>query len=282
MALAKQRPRRVTSTLKAVLSECYFSMKTTPCVLILVDGLRPDAISPAPMSTVLSLAEKSLYAGTAQSLMPNCTLPCHFSIFHSVIPERHGINTNTYTPQVRPVPGLFDVLSQSGKDVGFSYNWEELRDLGRPGSVSRSFFRKMDMNALGSDQIIAEHAAQFLQDGADFVFCYLGETDEIGHKHGWMSPEYLQAASRADAGIARVLEALPAGGSAIIMADHGGHERTHGTNCPEDMTIPLTIHAPQHQLAPVSDPDLLDIAPTIAFLCGVAAPPVWEGRSLVN
>lgn len=257
-------------------------MKTNPCVLILVDGLRPDAIAPAPMPTVLALAEKSLYAGTAQSLMPNATLPCHFSIFHSVVPERHGINTNTWTPQVRPIPGLFDVLNQSGKDVGFSYNWEELRDLGRPGSLSRSFFRKMNMDALGSDAVVAENAVQFLHDGADFIFCYLGETDEVGHKHGWMSPEYLQAAARADAGIAHVLEALPEGGSAIIMADHGGLGRSHGFDSLETMTIPLYIHAPNHQSASISNPDLLDIAPTIATICGVAAPPVWEGRSLVN
>ena len=257
-------------------------MKTNPCVLILVDGLRPDAIAPAPMPTVLALAQKSLYAGTAQSLMPNCTLPCHFSIFHSVVPERHGISTNTYTPQVRPVPGLFEVLSQSGQDVGFSYNWEELRDLGRPGSIARSFFRKMNTESLGSDGLIAEGAAQFLRDGADFVFCYLGETDEVGHKHGWMSPQYLQAAARADAGIARVLESLPEGGSAIIMADHGGLGRSHGFDSPETMTVPLYIHAPHHQLSSVSDPNLLDIAPTIAALCGVAAPSAWEGRSLVE
>jgi phosphopentomutase len=183
---------------------------------------------------------------------------------------------------VRPVPGLFDVLSQSGKDVGFSYNWEELRDLGRPGSITRSFFRKMNMNALGSDQSIAENAAQFLKEGADFVFCYLGETDEVGHKHGWMSPEYLQAAARADAGIERVLQSLPEDGSAIIMADHGGLGRSHGFDSPETMTVPLYIYAPGHQSASISDPDLLDIAPTIATLCAVSAPPIWEGRSLVS
>src|SRR4051812_39533880 len=105
-------------------------MQSKPCVLILVDGLRPDAVAPAPMPTVLALAGHSIFAGTAQSLMPNCTLPCHFSIFHSVLPERHGITTNTWTPQVRPIPGLFEILSQNGKQVGFSYNWEELRDLG--------------------------------------------------------------------------------------------------------------------------------------------------------
>lgn len=259
-------------------------MNSNPCVLILVDGLRPDAIEPAPMPTVLALAKECVYAGTAQSLMPNCTLPCHFSIFHSVVPERHGINTNNWTPQVRPIAGIFDVLSQGGKKPGFAYNWEELRDLGRPGSLWRSFFVSMYKSGiLGEpDKMVAEQAAEFLREGADFVFCYLGETDEVGHKHGWMSPEYLEAAARADAGIAQVLEALPEGGSAIIMADHGGLGRSHGFDSPETMTIPLYVYAPGREAAEVSNANLLDIAPTVAALCGVTAPDAWEGRALVK
>ncbi len=256
-------------------------MKETPCVLILVDGLRPDAVSQAPMPNVQALAQRALFAGTAQSLMPNCTLPCHFSIFHSVRPERHGITTNTYTPPVRPIPGLFEALHEAKKKAAFAYNWEELRDLGRPGSVSQSFMLNMYLHPK-CDHLISERTVGFLNEGADFVFCYLGETDEAGHAHGWMSPQYLQTAARADECIAQVLAALPKNGSAVIMADHGGHGRSHGTNCPEDMTVPLFIHAPQHQSTEVEAPDLLDIAPTIAKLCGIDAPTAWEGRSLVR
>ena len=40
--------------------------------------------------------------------MPSVTLPCHMSLFHSVDPDRHGITTNGYVPQVRPIKGMFD------------------------------------------------------------------------------------------------------------------------------------------------------------------------------
>jgi hypothetical protein len=40
--------------------------------------------------------------------MPSVTLPCHTSMFRGVTPERHGITTNTWTPQVRPVPSIID------------------------------------------------------------------------------------------------------------------------------------------------------------------------------
>ena len=256
-------------------------MKENPGVLILVDGLRPEAVAQAPMPSVQKLALNARFAGTAQSVMPNCTLPCHFSIFHSVRPERHGITTNTYTPLVRPIPGIFEALHGAKKQAAFAYNWEELRDLGRPGSVAQSFMLNMYLYP-DCDHLIAERTVEFLHDGADFVFCYLGDVDQAGHDHGWMSPQYLQTAARADECIAQVLAALPATASAIVVADHGGHERSHGTNCPEDMTVPLYIHAPRHESSGVEAPDLLDIAPTIATLCGIEAPSAWEGRSLVR
>ena len=256
-------------------------MSNCPCVLILVDGLRPEALSAAPMPRLQVLGERAAVAGTAQSLMPNCTLPCHFSIFHSVRPERHGITTNTYTPPVRPVPGLFETVRGAGKIAAFAYNWEELRDLGRPGSVTHSFMLNM-YQFPHCDHRIAEATVKFLGEGVDFVFCYLGDVDQAGHDFGWMSPEYLQTAARADECIAQVLAALPEDASVLVVADHGGHARSHGTDCAEDMTVPLIVHAPQHQSAEVDAPDLLDMAPTIALLCGIEAPSAWEGRALVR
>ena len=62
------------------------------------------------------------------------------SLFHSVPPERHGILTNTYVPQVRPIKGLCERLSLAGKICSFFYNWEELRDLSRPSYLAYSYF----------------------------------------------------------------------------------------------------------------------------------------------
>ena len=67
----------------------------------------------------------------------------------------------------------------------------------------------------------------------------------------------------------------------IITADHGGHDRTHGTDLPEDMTIPLFIMGenfePGTKLENVS---ILDIAPTIADVLGAPPDAEWEGKSL--
>ena len=68
-----------------------------------------------------------------------------------------------------------------------------------------------------------------------------------------------------------------------VMADHGGHEKTHGTESPDDMTIPLIFHgpgiAPGTSLRP--DARITDVAPTILKVLGVSQPDEWIGKSLL-
>ena len=111
-------------------------------LLIISDGVRPDAIGAVTgkKDFSLRLLQSSYYTMNARTVMPSVTLPCHMSLFHSVPPERHGIMTNTYVPQVRPVKGLFEVLRAAGKNAGIVYDWEELRDLGRPDSIGNGIY----------------------------------------------------------------------------------------------------------------------------------------------
>ena len=79
----------------------------------------------------------------------------------------------------------------------------------------------------------------------DFVFLYMVETDEKGgHDNGWMSEEYLRRISIAIDNVKRIIEKFGEEYSVIMMADHGGHERSHGTDRLEDMAIPLFFYGP--------------------------------------
>ena len=67
------------------------------------------------------------------------------------------------------------------------------------------------------------------------------------------------------------------------MADHGGHERSHGTDRLEDMTIPLFFYGPDFTPGEnIKNASLLDIAPTIADIMSIGSDPDWEGRSLLR
>lgn len=80
----------------------------------------------------------------------------------------------------------------------------------------------------------------------------------------------------------RVVNSLPDDFTVIVTADHGGHDRTHGTDSPENMTIPFISKRkdfkPGEKLENVS---IKDIAPTVAKLLDIAPDQTWEGKSLV-
>ena len=101
-------------------------------VMILVDGMRPDGLLGCGHPFVDELLKKSAHDLKARTVFPSITLPCHMSLFHGVTPQRHGILSNTYVPQVRPVDGLIDQLNKFDKKCASFITWENLRDLSRP------------------------------------------------------------------------------------------------------------------------------------------------------
>ena len=82
--------------------------------------------------------------------------------------------------------------------------------------------------------------------------------------------------------IEKVISALPDDYTFIITADHGGHNRMHGTELPEDMTTPIIVIGPQaEKIKSLEGASIKDIAPTITAMLGVEADPEWEGKSLI-
>jgi phosphopentomutase len=65
----------------------------------------------------------------------------------------------------------------------------------------------------------------------------------------------------------------------ILCADHGGHDRSHGSDMDEDMTIPVVFCGKTFEKnKEISDVSIKDIATTIASLLQVKPAKEWEGR----
>lgn len=251
-------------------------------LLILVDGMRPDAL--VNIETAQEIMRDSSYTMAAKTVMPSVTLPCHMSLFHSVDPSRHGTTTNVYMPQVRPIKGLCETLQDNHKKSAFFYNWEELRDLSRPNSLAFSYFCKgRDIGYDKANDIVSAAAIDYLKKNhVDFTFVYLGYSDAAGHNHGWMSDEYMDALENSWKNIKMIISSLPKDYTVIITADHGGHDRTHGSDLPEDMTIPILIKGENFESGKIiKDANIKDIAPTVAKLLDVEPNDEWEGISLL-
>jgi predicted AlkP superfamily pyrophosphatase or phosphodiesterase len=252
----------------------------SPALFVMIDGVRPDAIQTANCPTLHGLQQRGSWSFKAQSVVPPITLPCHTSIFHSVPPSRHGITDNTWHPMARPLPGLVDLIGNAAKTAAFFYNWEQLRDLNRPGTLAFSYFHNTAYQIDGDDETAAEAIRRLPTLQPDFTFLYFGTTDALGHFCGWMSPEYLAQLEHVDGLLGQVLATLPPEYTVLVQADHGGHDRDHGLDIPEDMTIPWIVAGPGIKAGyeiPVAV-SLLDTAPTLARVLGIPVYPEWEGR----
>jgi predicted AlkP superfamily pyrophosphatase or phosphodiesterase len=253
-----------------------------PVVFVMLDGVRPDALTTADCPTLNSLRERGSSTMQARSVMPSITLPCHTSIFHSVPPTRHGITSNTFIPMARPLPGLVEIAHAAEKRVAFFYNWEQLRDLARPGNIHYSYFRDSSYFMDGDDDTTL-HASSFIEkEKPDLAFLYMGTVDSAGHQNGWMSDEYLRQLEHVDVLLYGFFESLPLEYTSIIHSDHGGHDRNHGTDSDEDMTIPWMVVGPNIKkgYSIQTQVSLLDTAPTIAKLMGLQPHREWEGSSV--
>jgi predicted AlkP superfamily pyrophosphatase or phosphodiesterase len=250
-----------------------------PTFFIMIDGLRPDAIPLADCPNLNAFIAAGSSTMNATSVMPSITLPCHTSIFHSVPPTRHGITSNVWTPMARPLPGLIDIAAAAGRTTAVFHNWEPLRNINMPEALTLSFYKNTSYQQDGDNIVAAEAARMIPAHKPDFAFIYLGTVDTWGHAYGWMSDEYLKQVAHVDAQLGVVLNALPADAAVIIQADHGGHDRGHGTDMPEDMTIPWMVRAPGVKAGytirrPVS---LLDTAPNLAHFLDLRPHAQWEG-----
>ena len=248
-------------------------------ILISVDGMRPDGFLSCKNPYIETMMANSYHTINGKTVIPSVTLPCHMALFHSVPPQRHGITTNIYLPMARPINGLFEQLNNAKKVCAMYYGWEPLRDVARPASLKFAEY----INAYteeSSDTALTDSAlSRIRKSKPDFVFLYMVETDEKGgHDNGWMTDAYLERISIAVNNIRRVIEEFSDEYTVIVTADHGGHDRSHGTELPEDTTIPMFYFGKQFEAGKrFEGGSILDIAPTIAKIMDVAPADEWEG-----
>ena len=251
--------------------------------MILCDGMRPEAVLKCGHPFAKKLTEISLYNPNAQTVFPSWTLSCHMSLFHSMTPEEHGVKTNVFVPAERK--GLFEQLRDNGKFTSFFYSWGELKDLHAPYSLCYGKFVSEEYFPHGkTTELLEADCEKFIEEfRPDFAFLYLETTDSIGHECGWGSEEYYKATYHSFGLIEKIVSSLPEDYSVILLADHGGHDHTHGTSDPLDMTIPLFIKT-DHEIdtEKFNNANIIDVAPTICDIIGVPPSVKWKGQSLLK
>ena len=252
----------------------------TRVLILSIDGLRPDAIALAPMPNLLALMQNSAYTLNAQTVLPSVTLVSHTSMLTGLCPSKHGVNWNDYLPENGFAIGtdLFDIAHANGLQTVMYVGKYKLRQITEPASTD--IFESFD----DSDLLVltAGLLTDFPQDFG-VLFIHFAAPDDIGHEYGWMSPEQLSIIARADEALGQILAELDARGLReetliIVTADHGGHDSSHGTDLPEDMTIPWIASGPGIQPKMLTTQvHTMDTAATAAMLLGLPIPLEWDG-----
>ncbi|HUG38949.1 MAG TPA: alkaline phosphatase family protein [Longimicrobiales bacterium] len=259
---------------------------TRHVVVISVDGLRPDAIARFELETLGRLSREGNVAVDAETILPSKTLPSHTSMLTGLLPEDHGItfNREVAAGENVQVPTIFELARRKGFSTAAFYSKAKFRHLERPDAYD--YWQAPSSNADNwmATKTVAD-AVQYLRHARpNLLFVHIGEPDYAGHAMGWMSMFYGWAVKRADAGVARVLEAADqafgrGNYTLILTADHGGHGHDHGSDVAEDMLIPWVAWG--RGVAPGSTPAgvrTVDTAATALWLLDVTVPAHWEGR----
>lgn len=203
-------------------------------VVISIDALHPDAVTPTAAPLLHALAREGAANFDARSVTPPRTLVAHTAMITGLAPEDGGRTDNSWRPGESRVQGetLFHKAKALGYRTGFFYAKERLGHLVSP-AVDESELTVFP----------EQEALNFLQAEKAFAFVHLSGLDQAGPRFGWLSPEYMEELGFIDEYLRPLVAHLRKTDSylLIVLADHAGHDKQHGTSHPEDFKIPLII-----------------------------------------
>src|SRR5262245_47020386 len=270
-------------------------------ILITLDTTRADHLPPyvaGSLPAIEQLAREGVVFDKAIASVP-LTLPSHSSLFTGRNPPAHDVRVNA-TVLAPGVPTLAESLRTAGyrtaafvgsvvldPDRGLGRGFDVYHDVnGAPGQQGSRRLRRP------ADEVI-DDALTWLPATTDAPFFmwvhlfdahapYAGPESSAGASGG----SYAGALAFMDSQIARLVAALESRGmldrtAMIVTADHGESlgehgERGHGIFVYESaLRVPLIVRWPG--VAPRRVPhlvQLIDVAPTVLALEGVAAPPL--------
>lgn len=274
-------------------------------IVISIDGGKPAVIAESEMPTLKKVAAEGAVTWQASTIFPSKTLPSHTSMLTGVGPDKHQVLWNDFSPikgKVK-VPTAFSLLrAVDAKAVtGMFVCKQKFRHLWIEGTLDTFDFGGpiQDTPVAASPeiekdkkpaQLVAKNASAWIKEKKPkLLFVHFADPDTAGHKDGWGSPQQKEAFKVTDQALWQVWTAVKEAGIAdstviLISADHGGHDKTHGLNIPDDMIIPWVawgkgVKANTTITAPVTT---YDTAATALWLLDVPLPAEFDGKPVTS
>lgn len=282
-----KKPTFILATLSLLLSSAasaFAAPRAQHVFIISFDGGKPEVMKRSPMPLTMEMAKTGAATWNAQTVFPSVTLTSHTSMLTGVQPAKHRILWNDWIPSrgLVKVPTVFGLAHNAGYTTALFAGKPKFRHLNLPGTLNE--FQVPDYSA----SVVAKAAARYIEvNKPNLCFIHFADSDGAGHKYGWGTPQQVQSFADEDAALKIVREAVRRAGIEkdsvfILSADHGGHDKTHGTNRPDDMTIPWIAWGdavkPKFEIkAPIST---CDTAATALWLLDVPIPASFDGKAV--
>jgi arylsulfatase A-like enzyme len=295
----------ISILLIALLMDAQAADSSRHVVVITLDGCKPGMFQDEHASNLRFLWSNGCYSRRAQTVMPSVTMVAHASLLTGLLPTNHKVASNEFnadTGEGLTVPTLLEMAHKAGLQTAFIASKRKLRHLDKPGTATYSAYPANDIEELGYDPRNPDGPRRAPFDTVKAVrrcfdsvvphvcFIHFAQPDLTGHTFGWESQEYMYAVRQTDRQLGVLLSEWRKSGflddntMIIVTADHGGHEKTHGTDSYLDMTIPWIAWGARvrknHELeTPVR---IDDTAATAAFFLKLKVPKSWDGHVITE
>ena len=259
-------------------------------IVVVLDGLRPDAIDAFELSNVRTLMDAGAWSRDATTVGPSLTAAAMTSLMTGVSPARHGITSETIliprtNAGLSPLP---DLLAARGYPSSAFMGAVAPIFRGLASRVAKRLgFGVSRFAGKGAEEILATARTTIKEQRRGLIVLHWPDADNAGHTHGWMSEPYRQGCVALD----RALGSLAVGADIvndpstllIALADHGGGgvvANDHESDHPFDRTIPLLVSGQAVMRVQLLAPRLVDVPATALWALGIPLPSSYEGRVL--
>ena len=225
--------------------------ETRSVVLIVVDGLRPDAISKQRTPNIMAIIQRGVTAQTAVTAMHSITIPAHASLLSGLDSNHHGLTSNQVESNQFNSKTIFEIAREAGLQTAAYLAKHKLLKLITKKDVDLLHVEDVPfdwdpLSGSSARNITQAFARTWTAKQYAITLVHLREPDSAGHQYRWMSPEYLRAVTIVDRSIAEILKVIKKARrsrntSVLITADHGGKGKHHASRHHRNYLIPWIL-----------------------------------------
>ncbi len=254
-------------------------------IIVLIDGLRLDTSLKKDVMPTLDQLRSQGASSVMRSQAPSYSEPGYSTIITGAWPE---INDGpVFNLDYEDIPTItqetmFSTLHRSGLKTGISaYYWfEKLID---QNDVDLSFYTSGDDRE--ADAEVMQAAMRMLDPGeANLIFIHLDQVDYAGHHEGGVNENWEAAAARCDHYLQQIIQQADLSKDTLLVFSDHGHVNQGGHGGTEQVvtTEPFVMAGAGVIPGQYDSMNMVDIAPTVAFLLGSDLPSSTQGRVLLE